>query len=246
MWHDPTGAGTVHLGDAVALLSGLPDESVDLVVTDPPYRVISGGNKPAPGYGWHVSVLAANDGKIFKRNDMAFSDYMPHLFRVLKPGSHCYVMVNNLNLRDLLNVADAVGFGFHNLLRWDKNTVNANRWYMKDCEYTGFFYKKPAKSINFPGSKQGYACKTLRGADKVHPTQKPLDLMRHYIENSSLPGQLVLDPFAGSGATALAARAAGRRYLTCEMDMQWYVATVAALCQTQNPGTIPTMRAGVP
>jgi len=224
----------VHLGDAVALLASMPDESVDLVVTDPPYRVISGGNNsPAStaNYGWKSSVLAANDGRIFSSNALRFNDYLPHLYRVLKPGSHCYVMVNNLNLRELLNVADSVGFGFHNLLRWDKNTVNANRWYMKDCEYTGFFYKKPAKSINFPGSKQGYACKTLRGTDKVHPTQKPLDLMRHYIENSSQPGDLVLDPFAGSGATALAARGAGRRYVTCEVDMQWYVATVAALCQ---------------
>jgi len=174
---DPTGAGVVYLGDAVEILAALPDASVDMVCTDPPYRVISGGNSsPAStaNYGWKSSVLAANDGKIFASNALRFSDYMHHLFRVLKPGSHCYIMVNNLNLRELLNVADAAGFGFHNLLRWDKNTVNANRWYMKDCEYTAFFYKKPAKSINSPGSKQGFACKTLRGAEKVHPTQKPL------------------------------------------------------------------------
>jgi site-specific DNA-methyltransferase (adenine-specific) len=225
-------AGYLYLGDAVALLAALPDDSVDLVCTDPPYRVISGGNSsPAStaNYGWKSSVLAANDGKIFKHNKIHFSDYMPHLYRVLKPGSHCYVMVNNLNLRDLLNVADSCGFGFHNLLRWDKNTVNANRWYMKDCEYTGFFYKKPARSINRPGDKQGYACKTLRGPEKLHDTQKPVELMAHYITNSTDPGAVVLDPFAGAGSTLVAAAESGRRFIGCEIDPQWYVAAMGRL-----------------
>lgn len=225
-------AGHLYHGDAIALLAALPDNCIDLVVTDPPYRVISGGNSsPAStaNYGWKSSVLAANDGKIFDANKISFTDYMPHLYRVLKPGSHCYVMVNNLNLRDLLNVADAVGFGFHNLLRWDKNTVNANRWYMKDCEYTGFFYKKPAKSINYPGSKQGFTCKTLRGPDKLHPTQKPVELMAHYVTNSSDPGAVVLDPFAGAGSTLVAAAESGRRFIGCEIDPAYYIASMGRL-----------------
>lgn len=221
--------GHLYLGDAVALLRSLPDSCVDLVLTDPPYRVISGGDKPAPGYGWRQSVLAANDGKIFKHNDVKFSDYVGELYRVLKAGSHCYIMVNNLNLRELLNVAADAGFGFHNLLRWDKNTVNANRWYMKDCEYICFFYKKPAKAITNAGSKQGFACKTLRGGTKVHPTEKPVELMRHYIENSSKPGDIVLDPFAGSGSTAVAAKLSGRRFITCELDPHYYLTTLGRL-----------------
>lgn len=224
-------AGHLYHGDAIALLAALPDDSIDLVVTDPPYRVISGGNGASSGWhqGVNGSVLAANDGKIFKHNDIKIADYMPHLYRVLKPGSHCYVMINNLNLRDLLNVADEVGFGFHNLLRWDKNTVNANRWYMKDCEYTGFFYKKPAKSIIYPGSKQGYACKTLRGPDKLHPTQKPVELMAHYVTNSTQPGDLVLDPFAGAGSTLIAAAESGRRFIGCEIDPAYYIASMGRL-----------------
>jgi site-specific DNA-methyltransferase (adenine-specific) len=206
-------AGYLFHGDALALLASLRDESIDLIVTDPPYRVISGGNSsPAStaNYGWKSSVLAANDGKIFSHNAVFIKEYMPHFYRLLKPGSHCYVMINNLNLRELLNVAADVGFGFHNLLRWDKNTCNANRWYMKDCEYTGFFYKKPAKSINRPGDKQGYACNTIRKADKLHDTQKPVELMAHYVTNSSEPGDLVLDPFAGAASTLVAAAQSGR------------------------------------
>lgn len=231
MIHYQHRAGNLYWGDALQLLAALPDDSIDLIATDPPYRVISGGNGPSSKWhqGVNGSILAANDGKIFRHNDVAISDYMPQFFRVLKPGTHCYVMINNLNLRELLNVAADCGFGFHNLLRWDKNTANANRWYMKDCEYTGFFYKKPAKSINRPGDKQGFASKTLRGPDKLHPTQKPIDLMTHYVTNSSDPGAVVLDPFAGAGSTLIAAAESERCFIGCELDPAYYLSAIGRL-----------------
>lgn len=227
MIHFQHRAGNLYYGDALALLAALPDDSIDLIVTDPPYKVITGGRAASNAAGRFV--MYKDNDQLFKHNDVAISDYMPQFFRVLKPGSHCYVMINNLNLRELLNVAHDCGFGFHNLLRWDKNTANANRWYMKDCEYTGFFYKKPAKSINRPGDKQGFASKTLRGPDKLHPTQKPVDLMTHYVTNSSDPGAVVLDPFAGAGSTLVAAAESGRRFIGCELDAAYYFAAVGRL-----------------
>lgn len=220
-------AGHLYHGDALALLAALPDDSVDLVCTDPPYKVITGGRAASNAAGRFV--MYKDNDQLFKHNDVKIADYMPQFYRVLKPGSHCYVMINNLNLRDLLNVADAVGFGFHNLLRWDKNNNSPNRWYMKDCEYTLLFYKRPSKTINNPGSKQGFKVANIASADRIHPTQKPVELMHHYITNSSDPGAVVLDPFAGAGSTLIAAAESGRRFIGCEIDPAYYIAAMGRL-----------------
>lgn len=212
----------LHLADALTYMRQMPADSVDMIFTDPPYKVHTGGTEHSKRRGQFK--LHAAHGQMFEHNDCAIKDYMPELYRVLKPGGHCYVMTNNLNLRELLNVGAGVGFHFHNLLRWDKSNVTANRWYMKDCEHIVFFGKKPAKTINMPGSKQGFKVANISSSDRLHPTEKPVELVRHYIENSSQPGDLVFDPFAGSGSTALAAIACGRRWLSCEIDPVHFLA----------------------
>jgi site-specific DNA-methyltransferase (adenine-specific) len=205
--------------DALHFMCTMADESVDLIVTDPPYRTISGGNSS----GIHErcsGILAKNDGKIFKHNDISCVDYLPEFYRILKPGSDCYVMTNNLNLTEMLNVGQSVGFKFSNLLVWEKNTCTPNRRYMKNCEWTLFFYKPPSRTINNPSSKQLFKFDNPR--DKIHPTEKPVQLMKHYIENSSAVGDLVIDPFCGSGASYVAARDLGRRFIGCEIDPEYY------------------------
>lgn len=228
--------GALYMGDAISLMATMPDNCVDMIFTDPPYRVISGGTEHSKARGqfrMFANDTKSGDGKIFQHNDCKIPDYLPQLFRLLKSGGHCYVMTNNLNLRELLNVGASVGFHFHNLLRWDKSNVTANRWYMKDCEYIVFFGKKPAKTINHPGSKQGFKVANLASAARLHPTEKPVDLIRHYIENSSAPGDLVLDPFAGSGSTALAAILTGRRWLSMELDPEYYLTAAMRLAGAQ-------------
>lgn len=207
-------------GDCLVEMARLEAGSVDMVLCDPPYRVISGGTSSELAAGYKGSILKKNDGKIFTHNNIKISEYMPEFFRVLKPGSHCYVMTNNLNLRELLNVADAVGFGFHNLLAWRKNNCTANRWYMKETELVCFFYKRPAKPIVNMGSKQIFECDNVR--DRQHPTQKPVELMAHYIKNSSVVGNVILDPFAGSGTTLVAAINTGRNFIGIERDENYF------------------------
>lgn len=191
---------------------------VDLIVTDPPYRVISGG---VTGPDRPTGILRSNDSRIFQHNDIAFADYLPQLYRVLRDPGHLYLMVNFFNLEEALAATRQAGFDIHNLLVWHKNTVTPNRWYMKNCEYVIFARKGKAVSINDCGSKTVHSYTNPTG-DRDHPTQKPVDLMRLYIENSSQPGDLVLDPFMGSGSTGVAATACGRRFLGIEMDPKYY------------------------
>lgn len=221
------GNGHFHHTDALQLMQQLPPECVDCIVTDPPYPTISGGKNSALGYGYRNSVLAENDGKIFKHNDCSASEYLPLMYRVLRDGGHCYTMTNVLNLRDTLNVAAAAGFQLHNLLIWQKNTGTANRWYMKFAEYTLFLRKGPARTINNPGSSNIFAANNPR--NKAHPTEKPVELMEHYITNSTQPGDVVLDPFAGSGATLVAAQRTNRRWIGCEIDPMYYWPTAARI-----------------
>ena len=206
------------LGDALKIIPTIPTESVDMVFLDPPYRVISGGNKnpDAPG-----GMLAANDGKIFEHNDVAFEEYLPPLYRVMKEQAHIYLMTNFDNLYDAQYQMIAAGFGLHNLLIWQKQNCTPNRWYMKDCEYILFGRKGKAKTILHPGSKTILQFANPIG-DKSHPTEKPVDLIRHLISNSARPGELVLDPFMGSGGSAVAAKAEGRRYIGVEINPKYF------------------------
>lgn len=215
--HYQSVVGIFENGDVRELLKRCKSNSFDLLVTDPPYRVISGGNgnKKAP-----KGMLSKNDGKIFAFNDIDFDEWLPDCFRVLKDGSHAYIFTNFLNLEALMKAVQEVGFQIHNLLVWEKNNANPNRWYMKNHEYVLLCRKGAAKPINNCGSKTVHLFKNLCG-NKRHETEKPVDLLKFYIENSSNPGDWVLDPFAGSGSTAEAAITSGRKAVTFEIDPKY-------------------------
>ena len=205
-------------GDCLKLMATIPDNSVDMVLTDPPYRVISGGNKSARR---PMGMLSANDGKIFKHNNIEFSDYLPEIYRVMAVRSHLYLMVNLLNLETAMSCVRDAGFKIHNLLVWQKNNVTPNRWYMKNIEYVIFARKGKAKSILNPSSKTCHSFDNV-SLGRVHPTQKPVDLMQHYIKNSSEIGDVVLDPFMGSGSTGVAAKNLNRKFIGIELDEEYF------------------------
>lgn len=209
------------LGDARELLRNVPNEAIDCVVTDPPYSVISGGNKPAPGHKRPTGMLAANDGRIFKHNDVKFREYLHDLYRVLRDPGHMYLMVNFKNLEEALAELRRAGFGIHNLLIARKQNATPNRWYMKNVEYTIFARKGAAFPINDCGSMTCHDWTNPIGK-KTHETEKSVDLMRGYVENSTQPGDTVLDPFMGTGATGVACKQSGRRFMGFEIDVTYY------------------------
>ena len=190
---------------------------VDLIATDSAYRGIPGGKTPNPVKP--AGILAANDGKIFEHNDITTADYAALFYAVLRDPAHCYVMINNLNLKQALFDFEAAGFGFHNLLVWDKTTATPNNWYMKNFEPILFFRKGAAFPINNPSAKATLYHPNPRR--KLHPTEKPETLMRELIQNSSRPGEVVLDPFMGSGATLEAAYRCNRQAIGIEIDEKY-------------------------
>lgn len=202
---------------------------VDLIVTDPPYKVISGGNKNtnAP-----KGCLAKNDGKIFKHNDLKEEEWFPRIYEVLRDPGHAYIMVNTLNLERYLTLARKAGFLIHNLLIWEKNNVLPNRYYMKNIEYVLFLRKGKAFSINNKGSKTCHKFKNLQGRD--HPSEKPIDLMEFYISNSSQEGETVMDFTMGGGSTGVACKNLNRNFIGIELDPEYFDLAKGKLEEAQS------------
>lgn len=208
---------TLYCGDALEILPTLPKS--DLLVSDPPYELTSGGNTTGEMSGKFDKSKYDNSGKIVKC-DIDWQDFMPLFYDCLQERAHAYVMCNNRHVQNMLNSAEQASFKFHNLLVWNKGTVTPNRWYMKNLEFTGFFYKGKAKYINNCGDTQLHEIPNPRG--EAHPTAKPVPLMKKYIYNSSDKGQTVIDPFMGGGSVGVACAEMGRKFIGIELDEEYF------------------------
>ncbi len=205
-------------GDALKLL---PDFYLsDCIVTDPPYLLESGGCTEG---GLHERFggggVYGNSGEIVPC-DIDWKDFMRPCFSALRDPAQAYFMSNNRNVQAMLNAAEEAGFHFHNLLVWDKISATPNRWYMKNCEFVGFFSKGNAFQIKDCSAKQLIKCPQVD--ESKHPTEKPVSLMESYIKNSTLEGETVLDPFMGSGTTGVAALRSGRKFVGIEKDEKFF------------------------
>ena len=207
--------------DCREALPNIADCSVDLVATDCPYHIVSGGctNKGA-GNGIFQKEKASS-GKLFAHNEITFSEWLPEVYRILKAQTHCYIFCNGRNLMQLQAEAEKVGFQYQNTLIWEKGNLTPNRYYMIGCEFILMLRKGKAKTILNPNAPNLLKIKNPVGR-KLHPTEKPVELMRILIENSTSPGDLVCDPFMGSGSTGIACLQSGRRFIGFEIDAAYF------------------------
>ena len=200
-------------GDCLERMKEIPDSSVDLCVSDVPYKLTGGGKGDGVNSKRPKGILSDNTQLM---QVPKFEDWLPELYRVMKDGSHIYLMCNFKNLNDLMNKTEAVGFKHVNLLVWEKNNCTPSQFYMKNCEYTLLLRKGKSKYINNIGdSKTVHKFNNIIG-NKVHPTEKPVDLMKFYVENSSNVGDVVLDMFMGSCSTGVACLNTDRRFIGIE------------------------------
>lgn len=227
--------------DCLIGMREIPAESIDCVVTDCPYTISSGGCSKVESDSFrecrgvlnrrtkHICLSgvlndSADDvrkGKMFSCNDVKFSEWLPEVYRVLKQNTHCYIMVNARNLMKLQQEAEQVGFRFQNLLVWKKDNATPNKYYMQQLEFIIMFRKGSAKNINEMGTTNYLSAQNIIG-NKRHPTEKPIGLMEVLIRNSTNVDDIVLDPFAGSGSTLVAAKRLKRHFIGFEIDQRYY------------------------
>ncbi len=223
---------SIHCSDALKFLWQLEDESVDLIVTDPPYGIgYASSWKTRKGGGKRVT------SGTFGR-DVFDATWLPQAARVLKTGGALY-MFTRWDVAQRWRLAiDRAGLKTVQRIVWNKA-----HWKMGDLRYYGsqtediLFARKGAHCLRW-SQRQGNVWYT---ADAVyldgyhgHPTQKPIELLKHPILYSSDPGDLVLDPFMGSGSTAVSAMRLGRDYIGCDLSAE-YVAMAQARLQTSDP-----------
>lgn len=217
-------------GNCLELMKDIPNESIDLIVTDCPYHIVSGGctnvkrdDEPSGIFNRRNAFTQKNakSGKLFDNNDIEFKEWLPDLFRILKNNSHCYIMINARNLKELQQEAENVGFKFQNILVWRKNNATPNRYYLNNCEFILMLRKGKARNINNMGTKNVLDIPNIIGKKK-HPTEKPVELMKILIENSSNKNDIVIDPFMGVGATGVACVNTNRKFIGIELDENYF------------------------
>lgn len=227
--------------DMLNVLKNINDNSIDLVITDPPYLTTKRGGTGNSGGMCKKKEFSSGKGG-FKHNNIKPEEFIPELFRVLKYGTHCYIMSNHVNLQKMINIATDSGFHFIKCLIWDKGNKIMGQCYMNQFEYILFFRKGEHKKINncgtsdllsIPNKKTKVELKDNKGnviLDKnerpkmvnLHDTEKPVELMEILINNSSNENEIVLDPFMGIGGTGVGCLNTNRRFIGVEIDENYF------------------------
>lgn len=191
-----------HLGrsDAVRWLRRLPDESADLVLTDPPYESLEKHRSIGTTTRLKHSKASSNDWfSIFP--NARFEALLTEIHRVLRPNRHFYLFCDQETMFIVKPIAESIGFRFWKPLIWDKCKIGMGYHYRAQYECVLFFEKGKRKLNNL-------SIPDVIAVPRVHngyPTEKPVELARILITQSTQPGELVVDPFMGSGAFGVAA-----------------------------------------
>lgn len=211
-------------GNCLDFFKLMKSESIDLIVTDPPYRTTSRGATGTMGGFWIEEQT--KKGKIFNHNDIHPMNYLPEFYRLLKNGTICYIMCNNKNLQEMLNIGTNIGFKFVKCLIWEKGNKICGTYYMGCYEYVIVFRKGKDRPINNCGTPDILHIPIKKTKDEsgknLHNTEKPVELMKILIENSSNINDVILDPFMGIGSTGIACVLSQRNFIGIEIDETYF------------------------
>ncbi len=193
--------------DAVEWLSGLPSESVDLIVTDPAYESLE--KHRAIGTTTRLKQSKASSNAWFEIFPNArFPELFAQAYRVLRRDRHLYLFTDAETMFVVKPMAEAAGFKFWKPLVWDKQRIGMGYHYRSRYEFILFFEKGKRKLADLGVSDIITAPRVHRG----YPAEKPVAVSRVLVEQSTTPGELVVDPFMGSGSVGVAAVELGRRF----------------------------------
>lgn len=209
------GGVRLHHGDSLDVLPTLNAHSVDLVVTDPPYVIgaVSAGNMASKSGGWGDMMNSAH----------WFSAWYTMVRRVLKPTGAMWTFCNWRSLPVIMRAASDAQWPVASVLVWDKEAIGPGGPVGLRPRYE-LVALLPMSEFAIPnrGIPDIRASRWSTAKPSGHPAEKPVDLLRWLIEISGIPpGGVVLDPFAGSGASMLAAIESGCEWVGIEQEERW-------------------------
>jgi site-specific DNA-methyltransferase (adenine-specific) len=193
--------------DAVAWLGTLPTESVDLVVTDPPYESLEKHRAIGTTTRLKHSKASSNDWFRIFPNDR-FEELFVEIHRVLRRDTHFYLYCDQETMFVAKPIAEAIGFKFWKPLIWDKLRIGMGYHYRARYECI-LFFEKGKRKLNDLGVADIIAAPRVH---KGYPAEKPPEVSEVLITQSTEPGQSVIDPFMGSGSVGVAAARHGRHF----------------------------------
>ncbi len=212
-------------GNVIDLLDHLEDNSIDLLLTDPPFGIstISEMAKTKTEKSQvYTQILNTDDNSTQLEVELLIKTISAGLFRVLKPSSHFYIFHSATIYSCLVRELKKVGFEvYSNPLVWDKGrTTSPFRGYAYSPCYEPilFGFKGPKTKRLFKPCRDILPYPPISAKDKVHPFEKPQDLLTYLIKQSTNIGDLVLDPFAGSGSTLIASKSTQRSCIGFELN----------------------------
>ncbi|MGG1442154.1 site-specific DNA-methyltransferase [Brevibacillus laterosporus] len=201
----------------------LHDDSIDLLIADPPYNLGFGGTNRTKNKKPGFSIIA-ND-RLNPRDYQRFTfQWLQEAHRVLKPGRHIYVFIDWRTYPLLYLWMQRVGFVIKNCLVWNKVHMGTGWQYRYQHEFIIFAVKgqNKARRVSNRRATDIWPIPRVAGQKMIHPTEKPAALMETIIANSSEEGETVADFFLGSGPVVEAAYKLGRNITGFEIDENYF------------------------
>jgi len=198
----------LHQQDAVDWLRSLPDASVDLIVTDPPYESLEKHRRIGTTTRLKNSKASSNVWFQIFPNDR-FEDLFVECYRVLKNHRHFYLFCDAETMFVVKPIAELAGFRFWKPIIWDKEKIGMGYHYRSRYEMILFFEKGKRKLNDLSIADVIQYPRIFRG----YPTEKPVPVSEILIRQSTQPGECIVDPFMGSGSVGLAALQQNRDFL---------------------------------
>ena len=195
-------------GDCIQVMKEFPNNSIDLIITDPPY----GDNI---GYGWNNKTIKNNENPLI--NCLALVE----CYRVLRRNRSLYLFTNWKHYPFLTEfILRYTKFKIRHLIVWKKHNFGLG-WAFRHQYELVLVLEKGKPKYNLTNFSDVQTCSHINHDKNNHPHQKPVDLIMKMIEHSSNEGEVILDPFCGSGATCKGAEKMRRKWIGIELDERW-------------------------
>lgn len=252
----------IHLGDAYELIKAIPDQSIDCVYTDIPYDFVGNmkngggglfGTKKRDYHGEYEQVAKRNDVTgvalrtakgINETKEIAFGinyTILEEMVRVMKKVN-IFIWCSKKQLLPIMQFFDKDNIYFE-LLVWGKTNpipTGNNKW-LPDLEYCLYFRESGVLLNDGYELKSKFHVSSLNKSDKDqynHPTIKPLELVKRHLKHATPMGALILDPFIGSGTTAVASQEIGRKFIGFEINDEYHKIATERLMGIDQQGQI--------
>ena len=229
--------------DCIEVLRTIPDKSIDLILTDPPYIISrkSGFNRMSEGVDPILLGKFKNQSIDFgdwDKEDLNLDVLFTEFYRILKTNASIIWFYDIWKIGEVKDVAEKLGFKQPRVCQWIKNNpvpINSKINYLSNAtEYFVTFVKKEKPIFNSQYDNGIYNFPIYHSKDRFHPTQKPIELMKVLIQKHTTENMIILDPFSGSATTAVAAIETNRKWIMIEKNHDYYEKSITRIRSLSN------------